>query len=194
MGIVNLDQTTRYILLFLQSEAVKTRSREIELGRSMHVWLGTMGLSIGGTTYKMVSGQARRISVCRLTFFSTCGQKELLRNGAFVEGAITLTEIGDQTALWQDRVRLDEGFYRALLDHPVPVSESALRAIGPRSMVIDTYILVGVPPSRPEEGCRGRLAGASRAVRLRLRPAPGFPGAVHRVTRAGLGCLPRCPR
>jgi hypothetical protein len=130
----------RYILLFLQSEAVKTRSREIELGRSMHVWLGTMGLSIGGTTYKMVSGQARRISVCRLTFFSTCGQKELLRNGAFVEGAITLTDIGDQTALWQDRVRLDEGFYRALLDHPVPVSESALRAIGPRSMVIDVYV------------------------------------------------------
>ncbi|SDB74617.1 replication initiation protein [Belnapia rosea] len=29
----------RFILLFLQSEAVKTGSREIELGRSMQVWL-----------------------------------------------------------------------------------------------------------------------------------------------------------
>ena len=35
---------------------------------------------------------------------------------------------------------LDEDFYRALSEHPVPVSESALRAIGPRSMVIDIYI------------------------------------------------------
>jgi hypothetical protein len=48
--------------------------------------------------------------------------------------------IGDQPALWQDRVLLDEDFYRALSEHPVPVSESALRAIGPRSMVIDVYI------------------------------------------------------
>ena len=35
---------------------------------------------------------------------------------------------------------LDEDFYRALSEHPVPVSETALRAIGPRSMVIDIYI------------------------------------------------------
>ena len=41
----------RFILLFLQSEAVKSGSREIEFGRSMRVWLGNMGLSIGGTTY-----------------------------------------------------------------------------------------------------------------------------------------------
>lgn len=48
--------------------------------------------------------------------------------------------IDDQPSLWQDRVLLDEDFYRALREHPVPVSESALRAIGPRSMVIDVYI------------------------------------------------------
>ena len=48
--------------------------------------------------------------------------------------------VEDQPSLWQDRVMLDEDFFRALSEHPVPVSESALRAIGPRSMVIDTYI------------------------------------------------------
>jgi hypothetical protein len=130
----------RYILLFLQSEAVKTRSREIELGRSMHVWLGTMGISIGGTTYRLVSEQARRISACRLTFYASCGEAEVFRNGAFVEGAIHFADRVDQPSLWKDRVRLDEGFYRALVDHPVPVSESGLKAIGPRSMVIDVYI------------------------------------------------------
>src|SRR6195952_2382307 len=60
----------RFILLFLQSEAVRTGSREITLGRSMRVWLGTMGLSIGGMTYRMVTEQARRISSCRLQFFA----------------------------------------------------------------------------------------------------------------------------
>jgi hypothetical protein len=131
----------RFILLFLQSEAIRTRSREIELGRSMRVWLGCMGLSIGGMTYKNVSEQARRISGCSLTFFADKSGAQIKSRGGFVKTEITMTNvIGDQPALWQDRVVLDEDFYRALSEHPVPVSETALRAIGPRSMVIDIYI------------------------------------------------------
>jgi hypothetical protein len=132
----------RFILLFLQSEAIRTRSREIELGRSMRVWLGSkMGLSIGGMTYKNVSEQAKRISGCSLTFFADKDGAQIKSRGGFVKTEITMTNvIGDQPALWQDRVVLDEDFYRALSEHPVPVSETALRAIGPRSMVIDVYI------------------------------------------------------
>src|SRR5690348_13656933 len=131
----------RFILLFLQTEAVRTGSREIELGRSMRVWLGSMGLSIGGTTYKMVTEQARRISGCRLTFYADKDRRELMKHGGFVDGAISMYgNTDDQPALWQERVLLNEEFYRALRDHPVPVSETALRAIGPRSMVIDVYI------------------------------------------------------
>jgi len=131
----------RFILLFLQTEAIRTGSREIELGRSMRVWLGSMGLSVGGTTYKMVTEQARRISGCRLTFYADRGSREVMRHGGFVEGAISMYGGSEeQPALWQERVLLNEEFYRALREHPVPLSEAALRAIGPRSMVIDIYI------------------------------------------------------
>ena len=107
----------------------------------MRVWLGTMGLSIGGTTYKLVSEQAKRISGCRLQFFTERNGKELMRHGGFVDGSISLAGMGsEQLGLWQDRVLLNEEFYRALREHPVPISESALRAIGPRSMAIDIYI------------------------------------------------------
>jgi hypothetical protein len=132
---------TRFILLFLQSQAIKTNSREIELGRSMRVWLGNMGLSIGGTTYRMVSEQARRISGCTMTFYADRDSKEIMRRGGFVDGAITLADVvGNQPSLWQERVLLNEEFFRALQSHPVPLSEPALRAIGPRSMVLDIYI------------------------------------------------------
>ncbi len=131
----------RFILLFLQSEAVKSGCREIELGRSMRVWLGNMGLSIGGTTYRLVNEQARRISSCSLTFYTDRDNKEVMRRGGFVDGSITLADVmSEQPTLWQERVLLNEEFYRALRDHPVPLSETALRAIGPRSMVIDIYI------------------------------------------------------
>ena len=130
----------RFILLFLQSEAIRTSSREVELGRSMRAWLGSMGLSIGGKTYKQVTDQARRISGCTLTFYADRQGSELMRRAGFVDGAINLTNIGEQPSLWQERVLLNEEFFRALREHPVPLSEAALRAIGPRSMVIDTYI------------------------------------------------------
>lgn len=131
----------RFILLFLQSQAIKTNSREIELGRSMRVWLGNMGLSIGGTTYRMVNEQARRISGCTLTFYADRDNREVMRRGGFVDGAITLTDVAsDQPSLWQEKVLLNEEFYRALRNHPVPLSEIALRAIGPRSLVLDIYI------------------------------------------------------
>lgn len=131
----------RFILLFLQSEAIRSRSREIELGRSMRVWLGSMGLSIGGKTYKQVNDQARRISGCTLTFYADRQGAELMRRGGFVDGALNMADtIADQPSLWQEKVLLNEEFFRALREHPVPLSESALRAIGPRSMVIDVYI------------------------------------------------------
>lgn len=108
----------------------------------MRIWLGSMGLSIGGKTYRLMAEQAKRISACNLTFFATqAGGKEIMRKGSFVDGSITMTDVvSEQPTLWQQSVLLNAEFYKALREHPVPLSESALRAIGPRSMVIDVYI------------------------------------------------------
>ena len=132
----------RLILLYLQTEAIRTGSPEIELGRSMKAWMTRMSLSAGGKTYQLVSEQARRISACRLTFFTDLINAELRSNGAFVQSSISMAGLANenQPTLWQDRVRLDEGFWKSLKDHPVPVREEALRAIGTRSMAIDVYI------------------------------------------------------
>lgn len=133
----------RLILLYLQTEAVRTNSPEVELGRSMKSWMGRMNLSTGGKTYQLVTEQARRISACRLTFFADRDGLEARHNGAFVQDAITLSGLaGDeaQGALWQDRVRLDAGFWQSLQEHPVPIREEAIKAIGTRSLAIDVYI------------------------------------------------------
>jgi hypothetical protein len=131
----------RLILIYLQTEAVKTRSREVELGASMNAWLGAMGIPVGGKTYQLVREQARRISRCRLTFFRRTGGVEMVTNGAFVRDAILpLDPTHGQLPLWQEKVRLDEGFYQSLIDHPLPLRESAIRAISKRSMAIDLYV------------------------------------------------------
>ena len=115
-----------------------SRARPID-----EVWMARMSLTTGGRTYQLVTEQARRISACRLTFFTERENgAEARHNGAFVRDAISLAGVVDdhQPTLWQDRVRLDDGFWRSLRDHPVPVREEAIKAIGTRSLAIDVYI------------------------------------------------------
>jgi hypothetical protein len=105
--------------------------------------MSRMELSTGGRTYQLVTEQARRISACRLTFFTDRENGgEGRHNGAFVQDAISFAGVADdnQPSFWQDRVRLDPGFWRSLQEHPVPVREEAIRAIGTRSLAIDVYI------------------------------------------------------
>jgi hypothetical protein len=131
----------RLILLYLQTEAIKTRSREVELGRSMHSWLKTMGLNSGGKGYEAVREQSRRLSLCRLTFYRVTEGGEAVLNGGFVREAILPhRDQGSQLSLWRETVVLDEVFYESLIRHPLPIREAAIKALSGRSMAIDLYI------------------------------------------------------
>jgi hypothetical protein len=132
----------RLILLYLQTEAIKTRSREVELGRSMHSWLKAMGLNSGGKGYEAVREQSRRLSLCRLTFYRVGEGGEAVMNGGFVREAILPGRDpgGEQLSLWRETVVLDEVFYESLVRHPLPVRETAIRKLAGRSMAIDLYI------------------------------------------------------
>ena len=70
----------RLILLYLQSEALRTNSREIELGRSLHAWLRRLGIPIGGKSMRDVRDQAERLSRCRMSFTIKQGNRTGLVN------------------------------------------------------------------------------------------------------------------
>lgn len=146
----------RLILLYLQTEAIKSTCRQVELGSSMRAWLSRMGISVGGRNLAEVREQARRI-------------ERALISAAY--------EDDGGTASWQDTiirgsfeakrdreimaVELSETFFNAIRERPVPVSEAAIRALGERAMALDIYIWL--------------------AYRLHVleRPAPVSWGALH---------------
>jgi hypothetical protein len=135
----------RMILLYLQTEAVRTRSREVELGRSMNHWLKNMGIEVGGKSYQLVREQSRRLSLCRLTFYRVTDAATFVTNGSFVRSAILSHRASSenepkQLILWQETVKLDESFYQSLIDHPLPLREAAIKGIAHRSMAIDAYV------------------------------------------------------
>ncbi|AWK90274.1 replication protein RepA [Azospirillum thermophilum] len=132
----------RMILLYLQTRALQTDSREVELGRSMHDWLDRMGLSVGGQTYRDIREQASRIAACNLTFAWEEAHGVGFEKDSIVKGGIHFSsgEDAHQGTLWEDRVLLSEAFFRELKAHPVPIWEPALRHIQNNSSSIDIYI------------------------------------------------------
>lgn len=132
----------RLIMIYLQSEAVRTGSPEIELGRSMADWLGRMGVSIGGKTYERIRDQANRISACLLTFSWSDGRSIAFRRDSIIRSGLFLPSGQDirQPCLWNERVELSDTFFRELRDHAVPLSEEALSQITNNSLSIDLYV------------------------------------------------------
>lgn len=125
----------RLMLLFLQSEALKTRSRFVELGRSMRQWLLSMGVRDCGTNYKVVADQAERIENCLLRFRYQGREGESRWQDSIVRGSFRpFAEEGIAA------VELSEGFYDALTRHPVPICESAIRLLADTCMPLDIYL------------------------------------------------------
>ncbi|HTU53664.1 MAG TPA: replication protein RepA [Acetobacteraceae bacterium] len=131
----------RMILLYLQTQAIRTGSREIELGRSMRSWMERMGVSVGGETTRALREQAVRISACSLKFFwEGEDAKRWARGGIVVAGLRFNSPTGHESTPWDDRVVLDEVFWKALKDHPVPLQEAAIKQLAHRSLALDVYI------------------------------------------------------
>jgi len=133
----------RLIMLFLQTEALRTGRREVELGGSLRQWLGRMGVPIGGTAARSVRDQAERISRCRMTFhIGPEGGASGLVNQSIVDRALFL-DVGDGSAqgrLSLETAKLSEGFFEQLQKHPVPIEEAAIRALANNSAAMDCYV------------------------------------------------------
>jgi Plasmid encoded RepA protein len=130
----------RLILIYLQSEAIRTKSREIELGRSLRAWMGRMGIPWGGESIASVRDQAERITRCRLTFQVTKGRTTGLMNQNIVDTALFLDNpVDGQGSLFLNTATLSESFFAQLQKHPVPLEEAAIRGLSNNSMGLDVY-------------------------------------------------------
>ena len=132
----------RLILIYLQTEALKTGSRTVVLGTSLRDWMSRMRIPVGGKNLAIIREQTERISRCRLTFEVRQGNRVGLANQSIVDGAIFLEPADDdaQSSLFVQTAQLSTAFFESLQKHPVPIEEAALGAISNNSMAIDIYV------------------------------------------------------
>jgi hypothetical protein len=130
----------RLICLYLQSEALRTNSREIELGPSLHAWLRRMKIPIGGKSMLLVRDQAERIARCRMSFQIQRGGRTGLVNQNLLDTALFVDEYeGGRPGQFLERAKLSEMFFEQLRRHPVPVEEAAIASLANNSLAMDTY-------------------------------------------------------
>jgi hypothetical protein len=199
----------RLILIFLQSEAIRTKSREIELGSSLRAWLARLGIPQGGSSIAAVREQAERLSLCRLTFRVQSGNSMGLLNQSIVDTALFLDNKPEgKGSLFMEKAKLSEGFYAQLQRHPVPLEEAAIKAVSNNSQALDIYAwlayrLHSLPSPRPVSwrALRPQFgAGFGRLDNFRARflgnlrlALAVYPAAHVEVTETGLVLHPSRP-
>jgi hypothetical protein len=124
----------RLILLFLQSEALRTNSRYIELGGSLRAWMRSIGIGNAGQDYGTVREQAKRINFSLISVTYRLGDETHRIQD-------TNTRRSSDSDITQQLVgELSKGYYAALRERPVPVAEQAIRELTARCMALDIYL------------------------------------------------------
>jgi hypothetical protein len=138
----------RLILIWITTEAVRTASRELELGYSLSSFMAQLGLQATGGhwgTIPRFRNQMERLLGCAIS-----ARWSVETDGHINSGAKNLL-VADQFSLWWtpqklaptgaklSTVTLSENFYQQIVEAPVPLDLRAVRALKKSPLTLDLY-------------------------------------------------------
>ena len=131
----------RLLLSWVTTEAVKTKSRELELGDSMAAFMAELGMSRQGSNITSLKNQTRRLfSATVMAFYKD--DKQISDMGYRLADKSVLwwdNKTPEQAGLWRSTVTLSEHFFNEIIDRPVPIDMRAIKALKQSPMALDIY-------------------------------------------------------
>jgi len=157
----------RLLLFWITTEAIRKKSRRLELGNSLSGFMAELGLdpNRGGKRSDAwrLRDQMERLFRARMSF-----QGSLHRDGQ--QGAARLdmqvadkTELWwsrkdpNQTALWGSWIELGERFFDAIIAFPIPADMRALRALKRSPLALDLYAWLSYEAYRAHKSGKARF-------------------------------------
>ena len=134
----------RLLLAWTTTEAVKTKSRELELGDSMSAFMAELGLTAtGGKTGSItrLKNQTRRLFTATVAA-SYEDENHIEDMGYRLADRSVLwwhSKDPEQVGLWKSTVTLSEQFFNEVIDRPVPIDMRAMKALKQSPMALDIY-------------------------------------------------------
>ena len=136
----------RLLLAWTCTEAVRTQSRELVLGRSLSEFMRQIGVNTSGGSERgdrtRLRNQMTRLFGCTvsLTYKEAHGFK---RVSSFVADKHELwwnPKRPDDPSLWASKIMLGEQFFAEIIQHPVPLDMNILKALKRCSLGLDLYL------------------------------------------------------
>lgn len=130
----------RLALLYINSQAIKTREPEIDIGRSYAEFCERLGLSKGGTAFYELKKQMNALAACKMSFGFTHPDgmattlpdiKPVARFDAW------MAKDNRQPSLWPAKLRLGHEYMESLLQHAIPLPFEAMASLKDSAMSLD---------------------------------------------------------
>ena len=136
----------RLILAWLSTEAVKTQSRELVLGRSLSKFMRTLGINStsGGARGEQtrLRNQMNRLFGCTVQLiYEDANSKRFISSLIADRGEFWWNERKpDEPVLWDSKIELGEKFFHEIISHPVPLDMNTLTALKRSTLGLDLYL------------------------------------------------------
>ena len=133
----------RLILAWVCSEAVRTQSRELVLGKSLSEFMRTLGVySSSGEKHIRLRNQMKRLFGCTVSMIYENERGEARVSSLVADRTVFWWSEGkpDQSSLWESKIRLGEDFFNEIINHPVPLNLNTLNALKRSPLGLDLYL------------------------------------------------------
>ena len=132
----------RLLLAWVCTEAVRTQSRKLVLGRSLSEFMRTLDIySNSGRVHTRLRNQMKRLFGCTVTMVY-----EEPRGFARVSSLVAdkhefwwNERKPNESSLWESKIYLGEQFFNEIIRHPVPLDINTLTALKRCSLGLDLY-------------------------------------------------------
>jgi hypothetical protein len=195
----------------MSSEAVRTKSRTIDVGNSVRSFIDRLGLSYNSRTLKLFKQQIQWLAAMHMTIaFPREGRVATAKFDPIQKFDGWLSLDPSQKSLWTDTIELTEAFYETLVEHAVPLDPRAINAVQGSALALDVYTWLAHRLCRVKEASGtplywhslkeqfGQEYGDKRDFKREFRKALGkaisvYPEAKIEAVRGGIKLLPSPP-
>ena len=133
----------RLLLAWVCTEAVRTQSRELILGKSLSEFMKTLGVyTTDGKAHTRLRNQMKRLFHAQVEFIYKDGPAEqFIASRVADRGEFWWDpKRPEEPMLWDSKIRLGEEFFHEIIRHPVPLDMNTLKALKRCALGLDLYL------------------------------------------------------
>ena len=131
----------RLLMAWICSEAVRTQSRVLILGKSLSDFMRALGVySSSGEKHTRLRNQMKRLFGCTVSMIYEDKHGEQFVSSLIAERGEFWWSKPAERSLWESKIELGEKFFQEISNHPVPLNLNTLNALKRSPLGLDLYL------------------------------------------------------